>query len=97
MIRAKFQVSQIIREAGSVAKIVDGKPVRAQHGGFETEPGEVWTVKCFPVYQSGDPDAENSQFWAFTPCGELTLTTVNPLAVAQLKPGMEVYLDLTPA
>ncbi len=94
--RCKMSLKSITREAGHVTKMVDGAPVKNPHGGFQTEPGEQWTVVFYPVYQNGE-NIENSLFWAYTPSGELKLTLVNKHVVEHLVLGNEYLVDITPA
>lgn len=58
---------------------------------------EVQTVKLSPVYSNGDPNSENSKFWAASPGGSIQLTCVRPEAVSQFALGAEMYVDFTPA
>ena len=54
------------------------------------------TVELEPVYDS-DPKSENGRFYKATPGGKITLSTVNPEAALQFKPGDEFYVDFTKA
>ena len=42
---------------------------------------------------SGSP--ENEKFYRYTPCGELSLQTVNEEAAKQFEPGKEYYIDIS--
>lgn len=53
---------------------------------------EFQTVKLSVVYGGSE---ENKIFWKATPAGQITLTCVNPEAVAKFKLGGEVYVDFT--
>jgi hypothetical protein len=59
----------------------------------ETE-GGMKSVKLMPVSSGSD---ENKQFFKYTPAGMIDLSTVNPDAAAQFKPGVEYFVDFTPA
>lgn len=89
-VRAKFKVDAIERTQQGKSKIVDGKYVS---DGFV----EMQTIKMSPVYGKGDPEHENTKFWAATPSGSLTLGTVNAEASAQFELGAEYYIDFTKA
>lgn len=56
---------------------------------------EVQTVKLSVVTGGSE---ENKAFWAATPGGQITLSCVNPEAVAELELelGAELYVDFTP-
>lgn len=85
-IRAKFRVTSIARQEASVRQ-PDGKYA----------PGEAHSIEMAPVYANGDPDHENSKFWAATPGGSIKLLVVNPDAVAGFDVSKEYYIDFTPA
>jgi hypothetical protein len=42
-----------------------------------------------------DGSEENKQFFAATPCGQITFGTVNPAAAEQFEVGKEYYVDFT--
>lgn len=86
-VRAKFKVDSITREMGT----------KYNPETKEYEPFEIQTIAMSPVYANGDPNHENSKFWAASPGGSLKLNCVNPEAVAQFDLGGEFYLDFTPA
>lgn len=46
------------------------------------------------VYSNSE---ENKKFFNATPCGEITLSVVNPEAAKQFEQGKEYYVDFTPA
>lgn len=52
------------------------------------------TVTLFPVTGGS---AENENFYKWTPCGNIILSTINKAAADQFKVGMEFYVDFTPA
>jgi hypothetical protein len=91
-VRAKFKVDQIERNlttAPTGALDENGHQVYA--------PKEVQTVVLSPVYGNGDPNHENSKFWAYTPSGQVRLGTVNGDAASYFELGKEYYLDFTKA
>ena len=53
------------------------------------------TIKLQPVFKSGDPNSENSKFWAASPNGEIRLGTLNLDAAAQFEIEAEYYVDFT--
>ena len=89
-VRAKFKVNSITRSMGS-------KPFTEDDGKVVYKPAEMWSIQMFPVYGNGDPNHENTKFWAASPSGQLTLSTVNADAVAMFELDKEYYLDFTPA
>jgi len=56
--------------------------------------GELGTVHLSPVVSGSK---ENEQFYKYTPCGGMTLGTVNPAALNCFKVGKEYFIDFTPA
>lgn len=44
---------------------------------------------------SGSP--ENEKFFKWTPSASISLSTINPDAAEQFKPGQQFYVDFTPA
>jgi hypothetical protein len=40
---------------------------------------------------------ENEQFFRWTPSGEIKIGTINAAAAEQFEPGVEFYVDFTPA
>jgi len=94
MVRAKFKVTQITRQEGSVAKKnPDGTAFLDAQGRQVYGQGEVHTLHLSPVYGNGDPNHENSKFWAASPGGKLELNCVNPQAIAEFELGKEYYID----
>lgn len=59
------------------------------------EPVVTEIVKLHAV-SSSKPDAVNTQWAKWTPCGSLELQINNPAAQGRLKPGMFLYVDLIP-
>ena len=55
---------------------------------------EYFNITLFPVI---DGSTENKEFFKWTPSGQITINTVNPLAASQFKEGDEFYVDFTPA
>jgi hypothetical protein len=55
---------------------------------------ELRTLHFQPV-SSGSK--ENEKFFAYTPCGSVSIGTVNPEAWKHFELGKEYYLDFTPA
>lgn len=96
--RCKFRLDSITRTRGTVTKLApDGTIVIDSKGHPVTEIGELWSIELHPVYSNNDPKHENSTFWAYSPSGKFTLTTINRKAVDELELGSEVYIDITPA
>jgi len=58
---------------------------------------ELRTLNFNPVYGNGDPNHENTKFFAYTPSGTVQLGTVSPEAWSQFELGKEYYLDFTVA
>lgn len=52
------------------------------------------SVKLMPV-TGGSP--ENESFFKWTPCGEITMGTINVEAAANFTPGKQFYVDFTAA
>lgn len=52
------------------------------------------TVKMSPVTSGSD---ENKTFFKWTPSGDLRMGVVNPEVAEVFKPGVEFYVDFTPA
>jgi hypothetical protein len=97
-VRAKFKVTGIKRTMGSSPKRDEGgAPIKDANGRFDYIPAEMWSVEMTPVYGNGDPNHENTKFWASSPSGRLELMTVNKAAVDQLTLDGEFYVDITPA
>lgn len=51
---------------------------------------EVYDIGMYPV---SDGSLENTQSYASTPTGSITLSTVNPDAAAQFEIGAEYYVE----
>lgn len=90
-VRAKFKVTRIERSMGSKQQGTDenGRPLYSLH--------EMQTITLSPVYGNGDPNHENTKFWAASPSGEIKLGTVNQAAWEQFILDREYYVDFTPA
>jgi len=56
--------------------------------------GGLKSARLHPV-TSGSP--ENAEFYKWTPGGSIELSTMNPAAAEQFRPGREFYVDFTPA
>ena len=84
-VRCKFRLDAIKRQASHFYE--DGKTVTK----------EVQALEMTPVYGNGDPNHENTKFFAATPYGKLEVGTVNAEAVKHLVLGAEYYVDITPA
>jgi len=56
-----------------------------------TDYGETKTV--FMNVVTNGPEAENKEFWKWTPSGDLELTFLNPKV--SFVPGKEYYLDIS--
>lgn len=90
-VRAKFKVQRIEASIGS--KVVG----KNEQGRDMYEPCELRTIVLQPVYANGDPEHENSKFWAASPSGEIKLGTINPAAWEAFELGSEYYVDFTKA
>ncbi len=89
----KFKVDSVTQLLGSVAKRnPDGSVFTDEHGRNVYAMGEMRSVSMSPVYANGDPNHENSRFWAASPSGRFELGTVNLDAAADIKPGKEYYI-----
>ncbi len=89
-VRAKFKVQRV--EASQTMKRKPG----GKDNEYETV--EVRTIVLQPVYAvNGDPEHENSKFWAASPSGEIKLGTINPAAWEAFELGGEYYVDFTKA
>lgn len=62
--------------------------------GNTTDERELGTVHLSPVTGGSE---ENKKFYNYTPCGGMTLGTLNAEALKQFKVGKEYYVDFTPA
>ncbi len=86
-LRAKFKCT---RFESSIQQVQNPKTK-------EYEKRELRTVCFVPVYGSGDPNHENTKFFAYSPSGEIKLGTVNPEAWKAFELEKEYYVDFTPA
>ena len=59
----------------------------------DTENPEVHDVEMSAVY-SDDPMSENGQFWAWTPAGSLTFSSLKSRSTTELEPGAEYYIEI---
>jgi hypothetical protein len=60
---------------------------------YKTE-GATGTVKLMAVYSGSE---ENKEFFLLTPSANISLSTVNEKAFAELEKGKEYYVDFTKA
>ena len=91
-VRAKFKVSKIEATMGSMPG-----PNKDANGRAIYIPTVIKTVVLNPVFGNGDPNHENTKFWAASPSGEIRLGTVNAQAAAQFELDQEFYVDFTPS
>lgn len=61
---------------------------------WDRQKGAIHEVSLMPV-TSGSK--ENESFYTATPCGQITLGTINDEAAKHFKLGAEVYVDFTVA
>lgn len=95
-VRAKFKVDEIKRHTAHVPlKNPDGSPKLNEDGRQIHGPGEVRTVVLSPVYANGDPNHENTKFWAASPSGRIELGCANLAAADAFELGKEYYIDFT--
>lgn len=66
----------------------------AQREHWDKQKGQIHDITLQPV-TSGS--LENEAFYAATPCGQITLSTINDDAARQFRLGAEVYVDFSPA
>lgn len=89
-VRAKFKVQRV-----EASQAMRRKPGGADN---EYETAELRTIVLQPVYAvNGDPNHENSRFWAASPSGEIKLGTINQSAWEAFVLGGEYYVDFTKA
>lgn len=88
--RCKMNLRSITHEHGTV-------PIIDDHGKRQQVPGKTASLVFYPVYHQGNPEHENSKFWAATPGGKLELMVVNAAAVEGLEVGADYYVDIQPA
>lgn len=86
-VRAKFRYTGYESSLGSRQNRETGK----------SEEFELRTLTLRPVYGNGDPNHENTKFYAWTPSGEIKLGCVNPEAWAAFEIGKEYYVDFSEA
>lgn len=55
---------------------------------------EGYSIALNPVVGTSE---ENKEFFKWTPCGQITIGTVNPLAAKKFEVGQEYYVDFTKA
>jgi hypothetical protein len=97
-VRCKFKVINIAYSIGHAPKLDEaGARVKDAQGRDVYGPCKMATIKMSPVYSNGDPNHENSKFWAASPGGTFELNCVNEAAVAQLELDGEYYFDISPA
>jgi len=74
----------------------DIKTVRAKFkvNSVTEHEGGIKTAKLQAV-SSGSP--ENAEFFKWTPSASIDLSTMNPAAAEQFKPGKQFYVDFTEA
>lgn len=84
-VRAKFQV-HAVSEPRKINQWLNATKTTGE--------ADVVDIQMSPV--SGGSE-ENEKFFASTPGGVLTLTTVNKDAAAMFEQGKEYYVDFTPA
>jgi hypothetical protein len=87
--RCKFRIDSINHSVQQSSEIVQGEYVTTQK--------DYFTLVASPVYHNRDPEHENTKFWNYTPSGKLELSTINKAAIEWAKPGMEIYIDISPA
>lgn len=85
--RAKFKCDSITESVGSKQN-----PETKQW-----EPCLMKSISMSPVYGNGDPNHENSKFWAASPSGQFQLNVINLAAASIFVPGKEYYVDITAA
>ena len=97
-VRAKFKVDQIhLMKSTRAVKNEDGTETKDPKTGYSVrEDCELRTIIMSPVFANGDPNHENSKFWAASPGGKLELNCINEQAYKQFELGKEYYIDFTP-
>lgn len=93
-VRAKFTVTGI---KATMSTKEDPSGEKDERGYGKRVPCELKTVEMAPVYGNGDPAHENTKFWQASPCGSLSLGTINAEAASQFELGKEYYVDFTAA
>lgn len=69
--------------------------IRAKFKCVTKEQNETGFIVKFHTVALGSK--ENEKFFKYTPFGELSMGTINAEAAAQIEPGKEYYLDISPA
>ena len=57
--------------------------------------GQVASTKLSVITGDG-PDTDNGKFFKYAPKGKMSLGAINPEAIADLVPGLQYYIDITP-
>lgn len=87
MVRAKFRCDSILLTTG----------YHFDKDAKTNVPVPVRNISMSPVYGNGDPEHENTKFWAASPSGKLELGIINAAAADLFEVGAEYYVDFTPA
>ena len=59
---------------------------------------ESYVIRMAPVISFDEEgNSENTEFWKYTPAGEISLYTCNAEAAKQFERDKEYYVDFTPA
>jgi hypothetical protein len=66
---------------------------RTEHPHTSNDGSHSWSVNLMPVTSGSE---ENKKFYSYTPGGSMSLSGINGSCAAQLIPGTEVYIDITP-
>ncbi|HDR9026933.1 TPA: hypothetical protein QDB14_001103 [Burkholderia vietnamiensis] len=66
----------------------------SQREHWDKQKGSIHDIQLQPVVSGSD---ENERFYAATPGGQISLSTVNDDAARQFRLGAEVYVDFSPA
>ena len=85
-VRAKFRCTEIKRIT---------MKVRDDNGTWID--GEARSIQLTPVYGNGDPEHENTKFYAATPSGSINLHVVNLAAAQEFDLNGDYYVDFTRA
>lgn len=67
--------------------------VRAKFEVLNVEPFNEGAKITLQAVYDPDPASENGRFFKYTPSGSISLSTVNPDAASQFKPGDKFYVD----
>jgi hypothetical protein len=57
---------------------------------------KIVSIEMSPVYKSGDPNSENSQFFKWTPTGKIEIGCARAEVADKFELGKEYYIDFTP-